>query len=400
MSIQRGAVVAGHICLDILPGLERIPAGTTEALFRPGRLVEVGAATLSTGGAVSNTGLALHKLGIPTRLMGKTGEDLFGQAIRQVIDAHAPGLSAGLETDPGEASSYTVIISPPGVDRFFLHCPGANSTFGAEDVDYEAVAQAALFHFGYPPTMRRTYLEGGAELAEMFRRAKSTGATTSLDTTLPDPNAESGRVDWTAILRRALPYVDIFLPSIEELLFMLRRERWAAMQVQAGWGEILPLVDAELVAGLGQELIEMGARIVLIKLGDRGAYLRTGEEAALREMGGAAPADLREWAGRELWAPCFRVKLVGTTGSGDATIAGFLAALLRGLDPPEALTAAVAVGACNVEAADSLSGLLPWEDVQRRIRAGWKRLPALLPRAGGWREQAPGLWAGPQDQHE
>jgi hypothetical protein len=94
------------------------------------------------------------------------------------------------------------------------------------------------------------------------------------------------------------------------------------------------------------------------------------------------------------------VNLVGTTGSGDATIAGFLAALLRGLGPAEALTAAVAVGACNVEAADSLSGLLPWEDVQRRIRAGWARLPASLPRKGGWRELAPGLWAGPRDQHE
>ncbi len=51
-----------------------------------------------------------------------------------------------------------------------------------------------------------------------------------------------------------------------------------------------------------------------------------------------------------MWAPCFDVEVVGTTGSGDATIAGFLSALLRDASPEEAMTMAVAVGACNVEA--------------------------------------------------
>ncbi|MGC8782667.1 MAG: PfkB family carbohydrate kinase, partial [Anaerolineae bacterium] len=88
----------------------------------------------------------------------------------------------------------------------------------------------------------------------------------------------------------------------------------------------------------------------------------------------------------------FRVEVAGTTGAGDATIAGFLAALLRGLGPAEAVTAAVAVGACNVEAADALSGLRPWDETMRRVAAGWPRRELRLD-ATGWRFDAGhGLW--------
>ena len=68
------AVVAGHICLDIIPLLE------SEVAFSPGQLVEIGPAILSTGGPVSNTGLALHRLGIDARLMGKIADDQIGRA--------------------------------------------------------------------------------------------------------------------------------------------------------------------------------------------------------------------------------------------------------------------------------------------------------------------------------
>ena len=69
------AIVAGHICLDILPTL----TGGSIA-FAPGRSIEAGKALLSTGGPVSNTGLAMHVLGVRTGLIGKVGDDLFGQA--------------------------------------------------------------------------------------------------------------------------------------------------------------------------------------------------------------------------------------------------------------------------------------------------------------------------------
>ncbi len=157
-------------------------------------------------------------------------------------------------------------------------------------------------------------------------------------------------------------------------------------------GDILPAVTPELLADISGELLAMGAKIVGLKLGYRGIYLHTASEAVLQEMGRARPSDVAAWADRELWAPCFQVDVVGTAGSGDATIAGFLSALLRDMTPEQAVNAAVAVGACNVEAADTLSGVRPWDETLRRMAAGWpRRSESVL--APGWRfDDRHGLW--------
>ena len=145
------AIVAGHICLDIIPQFPFDAGNDLAAYLSPGRLSEVGPATLSTGGAVSNTGLNLKRLGIDTRLMGKVGDDLFGRAILDIVRGYGDELAEGMIVVPGETSSYTVVINPPHIDRMFLHCVGANRTFCAQDVRYELVAQARVFHLGYPP---------------------------------------------------------------------------------------------------------------------------------------------------------------------------------------------------------------------------------------------------------
>ena len=397
MSEPCAAVVAGHLCLDVIPDLSGSPHSSFETLFVPGHLINVGEATFSTGGAVSNTGLVLHKLGIRTRLMGKVGADLLGQVTREIVDAHGQGLADGMIVDEEAGSSYTVIINPPGVDRIFLHYPGPNDTFCADDVRYELVAEARLFHFGYPPLMRLIYEDEGAELVGIFHRAKATGVTTSLDMSLPDLSSPAARADWVSILRSTLPYVDIFMPSIEEILFMLRRETYTELCQAASGTHLLPGVTPELLSGLGQELLDMGAKIVGLKLGEQGLYLRTAGRAALEAMGRASPSDPAAWANRELWAPCFQVNVVGTTGAGDATIAGFLSALLRDMSPEAALTAAVAVGACDVEAADALGGIRPWEETLQRVESGWPRR-ALALGAPGWRfDESHQLWAGPLD---
>lgn len=380
------ALVAGHICLDFHPDLGGVEREPFDQSFRPGRLIYTGPAHFSTGGAVSNTGLALHRLGVATQLAGKLGADLFGQAVLQIVREQGHSLADGMQLDASANTSYSVLINYPGVDRIFLHCPGANDTFGAQDVPYARLAGARLFHFGYPPLMRRMYQEHGAELSEMFRRAKQTGVTTALDMAYPDPASEAGQADWRRILARTLPWVDIFLPSLEEILYMLRRETY--FQLRAGG--ILAQATPELLSSLSAELLDWGAKLVVLKLGERGLYLRAA--SSLSAMGRAAPPDLTGWQGRELWSPCFRVQVVGTTGAGDATIAGFLAAFLRGLPPHEALTTAVAVGACNVEAADALSGILSWEETRARIEQGWQRHPLPL-QSPGW-EFVPdwGLW--------
>ncbi|MBC7186330.1 MAG: carbohydrate kinase family protein, partial [Calditrichaeota bacterium] len=192
-------IAAGHICLDIIPAFPDTKVQDIGALLRPGKLVNVGPAAISTGGPVSNTGLAMKKLGLNVAFMAKVGDDEFGRLIRERL--RREGSDAGIAVAPGEASSYTVAIAPPGIDRIFLHNPGTNDTFGADDVDYAVVDQAKVFHLGYPPLMRRLFADGGAELVEIFRRVHDAGTITSLDMSLPDPASESGRAPWREILQ-------------------------------------------------------------------------------------------------------------------------------------------------------------------------------------------------------
>ncbi len=387
------AIAAGHLCVDIIPQITDPAVATSASFLAPGRLTEVGGAILSTGGSVSNTGLALHRLGLEVRLVARLGDDAIAGITRDLLARRDPRLTAHLAVAHGEPSSYTIVINPPGVDRTFLHCPGTNNTFGPEDLPVELLAETRLLHLGYPPLMRRMYADGGEELAALLCRAKAAGATTSLDMAMPDPAGPSGRADWRGLLARVLPHVDLFQPNAEELLFMLHRPRLEELQ-RAPEGVLDALAPAEISA-LAGEALAMGARMVAIKLGHRGFYLRTAE--ALGGMGRGTPGYEAAWSGRELWAPCFRVQVVGTVGAGDATSAGLITGLLRGQPAEEALTSAVAVGACNVEAADATSGVRSWEETQRRVAAGWERLDARVT-AEGWRwDAAAGLYRGPMD---
>jgi sugar/nucleoside kinase (ribokinase family) len=391
------AIVAGHLCLDIIPEFVVDLGSDLAAYLAPGRLTEVGPATFSTGGPVSNAGINLHRLGIRTRLMGKVGNDLLGQAIMNIVSSYSPDLVQGMVVVPGEASSYTLVVDPPGIDRLFLHYPGTNHTFGVEDVRYDLLAEARLFHFGYPPLMTRMCADGGRELTEMCQRAKEMGVTTSLDLAMPDPAGPSGQADWQLILARTLPSVDLFLPSVEELLFMLRRERFDQLTVQVGAANVLEALVVEEIVSLADEALAMGAKIVLLKMGIRGVYLRTA--TTLSELGRGAPTDLAAWTDRQLWAPCFRPDMVvSTVGTGDAAIAGFLAAVLRDASPPLALNVAVATGACCVEMAGALSGVRGWEETLARIEAGWARLPLELESPGWMWDGGTAVWYGPADQ--
>jgi len=387
-------VVAGHICLDIIPEIRGVRADGR--LLVPGGLTEVGPAAISTGGVVSNTGLALHRLGVPVRLIGKVGADLFGRAVMEIVASQGKDLTRRMIASPGETTSYTVVINPPGIDRFFYHCAGANDTFQATDVTAEALRGAALFHFGYPPIMKRMWQSGGEELARLLTMVKAAGVTTSLDMTQPDPESPAGRCDWRRLLSRVLPLVDLFLPSLDETLFMLDRESFESLSEETG-GRLLMSGGLALPARLADELLNIGCAIVALKLGDSGMYLRTSKDPSRWERFGACrPDPIGPWLGRELYTPCFQVEVQGTTGAGDCANAGFLTALLRGLSPEAAMIRAVAVGACNVERPDATSGIPAWSGVEERLATGWPRLKPPCGIPTDWQE-ADGVWSSPRD---
>jgi hypothetical protein len=159
-----------------------------------------------------------------------------------------------------------------------------------------------------------------------------------------------------------------------------------------------PGVDGMLLRGISGRLLSMGAAIVVLKLGPEGLYLRTTTESRrLDAMGSCAVNSMQAWLGRELLAPCFLVNVSGTTGAGDCTIAGFLAGLAAGLGPEDAMTSAVAVGACSVENADATSGVPTWEQLRARMARKWERRP-VSPDLTGWRwDKDLSLWHGPDD---
>ncbi|MBN1248683.1 MAG: carbohydrate kinase family protein, partial [Anaerolineae bacterium] len=244
-------VVVGHTCLDVIPTLHGEASDITTVLA-PGQMRKVGPMVLATGGAVPNTGLALHRLGTPVRLVGKVGDDLIGRATLEIIRQESASLTETMVIEPGAASSYTVILSSPGLDRTFFHFPGPNDTFCAEDVSDEVLHDAGIFHFGYPPLMRRMYLEGGHEVAGLMRRARDAGLVTSLDVSQPDAASEAARVHWGAFFENVLPEVDIFLPGIEETLLMLDPARYADL---AAVGDVFPQVDGDMLDRLASRLI-------------------------------------------------------------------------------------------------------------------------------------------------
>jgi len=371
--------------------MNHLPPGQLMKLLQPGHLILTGEAVMCTGGPVSNTGLSLHRLGIPVYLIARIGNDPFGWIVRKLVEQYGEHLAQGLMVDPHSSTSYSIILSAPEVDRIFLHSPGANDLFGVENLDESCLREACLFHFGYPPIMKRMFQNDGEECIKIFQKVKSFGVTTSLDMALPDPQSEGGRADWRKILERLLPFVDIFLPSFEEILFMLHRQEWEKFYQSAPSGNILCLATPERMSALGDELIQLGARIVLIKMGDQGIYLRTSGGWLPESFGRARPAPLDEWQNRELRGACFQVKVVGTTGAGDATIAGFLSAFLRGYSPVDALNIALAVGASNVEAEDALSGIQEWQATLSRLQSDWKRRD-LLHSLDQWVPLMDGVW--------
>ena len=168
------------------------------------------------------------------------------------------------------------------------------------------------------------------------------------------------------LLQNTLPFVDIFVPSIEETLFMLRRQdydRWG--------GNCLERLSHSYLRLLANQLLDMGGAVVGFKLGELGIYLQAGDKKNLERLS-ELPISSAAWANQQVWHPAFIVgDVVGTTGAGDSAYAGLLSAILYGMSIGETAQWACAVGACNVEAADATSGVQSWNETSNRIRRGW-----------------------------
>lgn len=371
--MRKKAIVAGHICIDITPVFPDDTRKVSEIgeLLKPGKLIHMDAPDVHTGGAVANTGLGMKKLGADVRLLGKIGNDEFGVMIRNVLDQYDAG--SDLIVSDGETSSYSIVIAVPGIDRLFLHCPGANDTFDGSEITDDMLEDTSLFHFGYPPLMREMYADGGEHLKNLFKRVHDKGIATSLDLAAVDASSDAGRADWKEILGKVLPYVDFFVPSYEELCFMLDRPRFERLQQKAGNHDLTTILDLkEDIKPLADQCLALGAKAVLMKCGAPGMFLKT--SSRMQEVGERLSLDAAAWNNFCTFEKSYKIdKVLSGTGAGDTSIAAFLTSVLEGADPKTAIGNAAATGALCCMSYDAVSGLKTLPEVRKMIDAGWEK---------------------------
>jgi sugar/nucleoside kinase (ribokinase family) len=390
-------VAAGHTCLDLIPAftIDGKVDKLTDVLV-PGKMINMGECVVVGGGPVTNAGVSIRRLGVKTELIGKIGNDDFGKEILSWYEENE-GHFKGIKTVDGESTSYTIAICIPGIDRFYLHHCGANDTFGYDDMDFDLVKRSKLMLFGYPPWMSKLYENTGKELTKILKKTKELGTTTALDLSLPDVNSRAGQVNWKEILVDWIPLTDIMVPSAEEILYFLHKEKFLEKKAKLGPKQtVLDLMTEKEVSDLGSDMLKMGAAIAMVKCGNRGLYVRTADKNRLSKLGEAGCANLDNWANRELWFPVYEEeKFVGALGSGDSAIAGFLSAFVKGNSIENCLRYANAAGSMNVTVPDGLSWNKGFEDLTKRIKAGWKTKEMKVTEAG-WKKEHE-FWAGPNN---
>jgi sugar/nucleoside kinase (ribokinase family) len=332
-------LVAGHFCIDVSPELAAAPG------LDPGRLYEVGPARLTPGGCVANTAIALAAVGVPTRVCATVGEDPFGEVVCRLLAEH--GIETeGITRTPAVATSYSIVVQPPGHDRTFWHHAGANAVFSGGDVNFDGIE---ILHLGYPPLLPALLVDDAEPLLTLLKEARRRGITTSIDMVVVDPRSSAGRLNWRRIFARILPYVDLATPSIDDLTSALR---------------ISQAVDDGLVEDCARSLIEDGCGVAAVSAGARGVYVVSAGRDRLGSAGAALASVAPAWASVAEWVPAVVPRtLASTTGAGDVASAG----LLYGLATGAGLRRAARLGAQF--AARSIAGERPSREEARQWSA-------------------------------
>jgi ribokinase len=282
---MRSVWIAGSVNMDIVATAVRHPKiGETvvgrEVFFFP-------------GGKGANQAVAAAKLGAPTALIGKVGDDAFGRELRQFLAAQNVDLK--FLRDTADARTGTAVITVADADNSIVVVPGANALLSERDMAGPVLdrGDVAVSQFEIPlPTV-----------AAFFSRARSAGATTILN---PAPAA--------AFDRGLLDLVDILILNETELAAIAGEEV----------GEHDP--DSHIVEA-ARVLQRRDGQSVVVTLGRRGAVA---------------------WAqGRALTIPGKAVESRDTTGAGDCFVGAVAAQTAFGVPMAQALEYAnVAASIC------------------------------------------------------
>ena len=314
-------ICAGHICLDITPLFYLLNSPGPTRCSSPGSCSKRMSWFFRTGGSVANTGIALTKLGIRTALMGRVGDDIPGTLSKGCWRNRLGrrNISAGR----GELTSYSVVLAPPGFDRMFLHNPAANHTLGRMISISIWCGRLKILHIGYPTCMKKLAQTRGPSCGISCGKERSLGSRPPLTPLTRMRDANGINADWEGLFGNVLPFTDIFMPSIEEALFMFDHDEFCRLKAMDG--DILKNLDIDYLPRLGKKLLDMGAKIVVIKWGPGDIMPPRRAPRPFAGMGRGMPAEPGQWAGREIFTSIYRIDHVrSATGAGDTSIGGFL----------------------------------------------------------------------------
>jgi len=253
-------------------------------------LVENATLTIGSSSAIFACGAA--RLGLRVAITGVVGDDFFGRYMLEALRGRQVDTSTAL-VDPQQKTGLSVILSR-GTDRAIITHVGSIASLRADQVTDDLLRKSRHLHVA--SYFLQTSLQPG--LPDLFQRARSLGLTTSLDTNW-DPSGE-----WRGV-GDLLPLVDVFLPNEQEALALTG--------------------SADLASAASR--LSRQSRVVVVKLGERGALARQGEQTVR--------------------APALPVAVADTVGAGDSFDAGFLSGYLNTWSLERSLHLALACGSLS-----------------------------------------------------
>ena len=308
-------LVIGELNVDIVAtGLRAAPEMGAEILADDCEL------TLGSASAIFVVGVA--RLGHSVTFVSQVGRDYFGDfCIRTLQQLGVSTRHVTRKTD--EKTGVTIALSGKR-DRALVTHSGAVATLTSEHIDEALLKRHNHLH------LTSYYLQKALKpsFADLFRRAKALGLTTSFD-----PNSDPSN-KWNRSIDAVLRYTDV--------LFVNERE--ASQLTRASTPK------AALKA--------LGTRVgcSVIKRGPRGA---------MATQDGVMAVD----AG-------FKVRALDTTGAGDSFDAGFLAAYLRKAPLTECLRIGNACGALSTTGVGGTAG----QPTETELRALLRSNTAIDPK--------------------
>jgi len=268
-------IVAGSINMDVVATAERHP--------RVGETVAGTSVLYFPGGKGANQAVAAAKLGAVTMLVGRLGNDAFGEQLRAFLIAQ--GVDLTLVRDVGETHSGTAIITVADADNTIVVIPGANGLVCADDVSVPVLENGdiAVSQFEIPLPA----------ISAFFARARAAGARTILN---PAPMRAFGR--------DLLDLVDILVLNETELALLAK----------------VDLRETDEPARFADAATSIATRrdqTICVTLGKRGVLAVTD--------------------GKTLLVPGHEVRAVDTTGAGDCFVGALAAQLANGLALKQAM---------------------------------------------------------------